>query len=190
MVLQAAHHASKVAGKGYYKDTMPVAFRKGPQMIGIMTKKFVGTDDSQYMIRRYFEVFSDLNNRADLAFAMLHLAAKLKKKQIYAQYLYHPDMWYVVTTKNTARVYFTGSLFFVRIDNNVYLDDSFKIISREFNNELHYYPCPLAQENLEDPLAYLLLLLSGRFDEWKRDRFGDYSPHSFSLPTDVKEIRG
>ena len=80
----AANLAAKVAGKGYYADMRPAGFFRNHLQFGVKTKKVVGTNEDEYTIKRYFDFFPDYLNRADLAFAMLQLAARCKKRNVYA----------------------------------------------------------------------------------------------------------
>ena len=179
MGLTAVGSANKVAGKGYYADTKPDGFFKNNLQFGVRTKKFVGTDPADYKICRYFEFFTDHFNRADLAYAMLHLAVRCKKRGVYAQHLANPDMWYVVETRHTARIYFAGSMLFVKEDSKNFIDPACTLLLRTHHNEVLGYPNPTCFENCEDPLVYAMALVSGLFDDWVPDQFGEYAPHKF-----------
>ena len=69
-------------------------------------------------------------------------------------------------------------MFLIKQGYNLYVQDNIHLLKR-INPERKQENLPEAacQDNHEDPLVYLLALVTGYFDSWKTDADGEYTPH-------------
>ena len=59
-------------------------------------------------LKRYFEVFDDMQHRVELAYYMIKEAHIMNQHGVVCQFLWHPDSWYVLQTDREVKVMFAG----------------------------------------------------------------------------------
>ena len=75
----------------------------------LKTSKLVKKNDGDHgIVVPFFKKFTTNVMRADLAFEMVKVAMIAESYNLYAEFLFDPEMWYWVETENTASVHFAG----------------------------------------------------------------------------------
>ena len=156
----------------------PIGWKANDNGVGYVLKKYVGFDQSNVSIKRYFARFEDMPSRADLAYEMLRVATLTKPTGIIFQHFYDPDFWYVVEDEEGIYPFFAGLQYLVAgAAENVTFDGSnWGLSIKRQDQSLAPYPNENIPDNLQDALIYGINLACGLYNDYLPQQQGNYIP--------------